>query len=102
MEAETNSARGYLASARQALLTAQSNLDAGDLVSSVNRSYYAIFYAANALLERDGLQRSKHSGVLALFRENYVKTGQIEPEFSDLYGQAFDTRIESDYDVNHW
>ena len=71
-------------------------------MASVNRAYYAIFYAANALLQKENLASSKHSGVLALFRERFVKTGRIEAEFSTTYGKAFEARMESDYDVDEW
>lgn len=83
--------------ARRVLRTAQLAFDDGDWVSAINRAYYAIFYAANAVLELEGLERSKHSGVLALFREKYVKTEKIEKEFSTIYGDAFESRNESDY-----
>jgi uncharacterized protein (UPF0332 family) len=36
--------------AHQMLLVAARNLDDGFYASAVNRAYYAIFYAANALL----------------------------------------------------
>lgn len=94
--------RGYLASAKQALDTARSTLEDGDYVASINRAYYAIFYSASAILQKENLVSSKHSGVLALFRERFVKTGRIEVEFSTIYGRAFDARMESDYDVGEW
>jgi uncharacterized protein len=94
--------RGYVASAKQALVTARENLQSGDYVASINRSYYAIFYAANALLREKGLASSKHSGVIALFREHFVKTGIIEVEHSRAYGLALESRMESDYDVEEW
>jgi uncharacterized protein (UPF0332 family) len=78
-----------MAYARQSLITARRTLEDGDYVASVNRAYYAVFYAANSLLQKSGLSSSKHSGVLALFRERYVKTGRVEPEFSAIYGKAF-------------
>jgi len=65
----------------------------------VNRAYYAIFYAANALLATKGLERSKHSGVIAAFRQHFVKTGLIETEYSRFYGAAMDDRHEGDYEV---
>ena len=40
----------YIQSARRALRTAQLDLEDGDYTGSINRSYYAAFYAANALL----------------------------------------------------
>ncbi len=100
--ANESAERGFIPSAQQALATAQANLDSGDTVASINRSYYAIFYAASALLQRSGLFSSKHSGVLAMFRENFVKTGQIGVEFGTIYGTAFAARMESDYDIDEW
>ena len=76
--------RNYMAHARQAVETGRLVLEHGDYVAAVNRAYYAIFYAANALLATKGLQRSKHSGVIAAFRQHFVKTGLIEVEFSRI------------------
>ena len=95
---ELKNAPEYLDYARRALRTAKLVLDDGDWVAAINRAYYAIFYAANAVLELDGLERSKHSGVLSVFRQKYVKTGLIEAEFSDIYGQTFQARNKGDYE----
>jgi uncharacterized protein (UPF0332 family) len=70
-----------------------------DYIAVVNRAYYAIFYAANVLLASKGLERSKHSGVIAAFRQHFVKTGLMEPEFSDFYGQSMDMRHNADYEL---
>ena len=97
MDAEPQSLPEYMDYARRALQSAKLLFDDADWVGVINRAYYAIFYSANAVLEMEGLERSKHSGVLALFRQKYVKTGQIEAEFSKIYGEAFESRNESDY-----
>lgn len=89
--------RQYLQKAHQVLNTGQLALEHGDYITAVNRAYYAVFYAANALLATKGLERSKHSGVLAAFREHFVKTGVIEAEYSDFYGAIMDERTEGDY-----
>jgi uncharacterized protein (UPF0332 family) len=89
----------YLARARRMLRTGHLVLEDDDYITAVNRAYYAIFYAANALLATKGLERSKHSGVTAAFREHFVKTGLIEAEYSRLYGAAMDDRHEGDYEV---
>jgi uncharacterized protein (UPF0332 family) len=89
--------RQYLQKAYQVLNTGQLALEHGDYITAVNRAYYAVFYAANALLATKGLERSKHSGVLAAFREHFVKTGVIEAEYSDFYGAIMDERTEGDY-----
>ena len=60
----------YIENAKEALRAAQLNLDNDFYTTAVNRAYYAIFYAANAfLLATKKLARSKHSGVLAAFRQ---------------------------------
>ena len=66
---------------------------------AVNRAYYAFFYAASALLLTLELTRSKHSGVLAAFREQYVKPGLFPVEDSITYGEAFELRNISDYEI---
>ena len=98
MSDEVKDAPEYIDYARQALVSAKLLLDAGDWVGAINRAYYAIFYAANATLELQGLERSKHSGVMSVFREKYVKTDKIEVEYSKIYGKAFESRNESDYE----
>jgi uncharacterized protein (UPF0332 family) len=89
----------YLARARQALDTGRLVMAHQDYAAAVNRAYYAIFYAANALLVTKGLERSKHSGVIAAFRRHFVKTGTVAPEFSTFYGEAMDERHTGDYEL---
>ncbi|MFQ6014236.1 MAG: HEPN domain-containing protein [Anaerolineae bacterium] len=92
--------RQYLAKAQQVLDSGRLALEHHDYITAVNRAYYAIFYAANALLTTKGLERSKHSGVVAAFRQHFVKPGLIEPEYSDFYGATMDERSEGDYVVD--
>ncbi len=89
----------YLARARQALSAAELALAHDDYITAVNRAYYATFYAANALLSTKGLERSKHSGVIAAFRQHFIKTGLIEAEYSDIYGAVMEDRAEGDYNL---
>ncbi len=69
------------------------------LYTCVNRAYYAIFYAANAMLATIGEARSKHSGVIGLFRNRFVRTGEFPVEMSDIYGRIMDNRQRADYDL---
>jgi len=64
---------------------------------SVNRSYYAIFHAARALLALEGTDYKKHSGVISHFQREYVKTGIFDKEYSTIIREAFDMRNETDY-----
>jgi uncharacterized protein (UPF0332 family) len=89
----------YVKHAQQMLQVADHNLADGFYASAINRAYYAIFYAANALLATKGLSRSKHSAVIATFRQHFVKPGLIQDEYSDIYGRVMDDRHEADYDI---
>jgi uncharacterized protein (UPF0332 family) len=50
-------------------------------------------------LATQGLSRSKHSGVIAAFRQYFVKPGLIEAEYSDIYGRVMENRHVSDYEI---
>ncbi len=89
----------YLDGARDVLRSAQYNLDGGFYGVAVNRAYYAFFYTATALLLTLDLTRSKHSGVLAAFREHFVKPGTFPVQDSRAYGAAFELRNVTDYEM---
>jgi uncharacterized protein (UPF0332 family) len=89
----------YMDGARDALASAQYNLDGEFYGVAVNRAYYAFFYAATALLLTLDMTRSKHSGVLAAFREQFVKSGAFPIGDSQAYGEAFELRNVTDYEM---
>lgn len=64
---------------------------------AVNRAYYAMFYASLGLLASRMLGTSRHSGVLSLFGEHFVKTGIFSPEAGRHLRQAFEIRQKCDY-----
>ena len=83
--------------AREALDDAAFLLNAGRLNVAANRIYYAMFYAASALLATRNLNSARHSGVIALFNDNFVKPGLFPRELGRHLGRAFDLRLETDY-----
>jgi uncharacterized protein (UPF0332 family) len=89
----------YLNGAQDALRSAQFNLDGDFYGVAVNRAYYAFFYAATALLLTLDITRSKHSGVLAAFREQFVKPGTFSAQDSQAYGEALELRNVTDYEM---
>lgn len=99
---ETGSARDLalyrLEQAEQCLATAKLTCEAGDLKASANRSYYCIFHCMRAALALKRLDSKKHSGVISIFRREFVKTGVFPSRFSDMIGNAFELRGSSDYD----
>lgn len=89
----------YLTHSHRAIRTGRLALSDEDFSAAVNRAYYAMFYAANALLATKGLERSKHSGVIAAFRQHFVKTGIISLSASRYFGEALDERHGADYEL---
>ena len=69
----------------------------GSPVSIVNRAYYAVFYAALALLVTVDAEPHKHSGVLAKFDELFIREGIFPREMSRILHHAFDMRQAGDY-----
>jgi len=86
-----------LEQADESLDSAQILLEHKKYRPSVSRSYYAMFYAVQALLTRKKLVTSKHSGAIAIFNREFVKTNIVDREFSRWLQEAFDLRQRADY-----
>ena len=63
----------------------------------VNRLYYSCFYAVSALLAKDDMSSSKHTGVRSLFNLHYVKSNKVPKELAQIYNDLFEKRQEGDY-----
>ena len=86
-----------LAEAEETLRESEILLIQSAFRGSVNRSYYAMFYAVLGLLATHGLGTSKHSGVMGLFDREFVKTGVFSKELSRSFHRAFNERQANDY-----
>lgn len=87
-----------LSQAKQCIKSAKLLAENDDYKGAANRSYYAIFHAMRSVLALEQIDFSKHSGVSAYFRKEYIKTGIFDIELSDIIKEAFDVRSDSDYD----
>ena len=67
--------------------------------SIINRAYYAMFYAALALLQNISKAPSKHSGVISLFDTEFVMKGVFPKDLSKDFHKAFELRQTVDYKV---
>lgn len=99
MEGSLKELAGYrLERAKEMLSASENNLKIGEYRTSLNRSYYAVFHAmrsANALKEFDS---SKHSGVIAFFTKEYLKTEIMDRSLSLIIKDSSLCREKSDYD----
>jgi len=97
MTGKRNLALYRLGDGKEKLNSARILFDQGGFKDSVSRSYYAMFSAARALLATKSVDSAKHSGVIALFHQCFVKTGIISKEYGKLLAKAKNVREESDY-----
>ena len=65
---------------------------------AANRLYYACFYAACALLIKNGHIARTHGGVFSLLGEHFVSTGLINKEQNKFYRRVLELRQTGDYD----
>lgn len=61
------------------------------------RAYYAVFYAATALLLNEGIEVSKHSAVIAGIHQRFVKTGKLDKVQGKSLNWLFELRSVGDY-----
>jgi uncharacterized protein (UPF0332 family) len=88
-----------LEKAVRSLKAAERLTKSGDAEFAVGRAYYAMFYAAQALLNEKELRFRKHAGVHSALAEQFVKTGLLEKKYHRWLLAAFSKRIAGDYGI---
>lgn len=83
--------------AKEHLRSAEDLLKLNHFNDSISRSYYAIFSAARAILALRDLDSSKHSGVISLFNQKYIKTKILPVALSKIIQEAKTYREKADY-----
>lgn len=73
-------------------------LEGEDYESSVSRSYYAMFYSAEAALLTKNMSFSSHRAVISAFGEHFVKTDIFSREMGKELNRAFEKRQLGDYE----
>jgi uncharacterized protein (UPF0332 family) len=96
----TEEARRYLRKAEHALEVAEDLLKDGHVSDAASKTYYAMYYAAQALLNADGIDVVKHSAVEAAFGYHFAKTGIIDPKFHRMLMNARKISEIADYDID--
>ena len=83
--------------AGQSIRAARELVAGGYYDFAASRAYYAAFYAATAALLGEGVDLSKHSGVIASVHQRFVKTGKLSKEHGKELNWLFELRNVGDY-----
>ena len=86
-----------LGKSERGLIAARRHVSEGNFDFAVSRAYYAMFHITEALLLKEDLTASKHSGLMTLFAERFVKTGLVERSLHQALHRAFELRQKGDY-----
>ena len=95
----TQEVQGLLNKSKHAIKVSQELLTYGYPSDSVSKSYYAIFYAAQALLKSTKIDVVKHSAVESAVGYHFVKTGKIDQKYHRILLDARKLREIADYDI---
>ena len=83
---------------KNSLKVAEHCLNEGLYKDSINRSYYAAFYAIKAVLALGTIDFKRHKDVVAYFNKEYVATNGFPRELGRRLGMLKQLREKSDYD----
>jgi uncharacterized protein (UPF0332 family) len=87
--------------AKETLQVAKECLENKHYKDSINRSYYAAFYAIKAVLALYGIDFKRHKDVVAYFNKNFVADGRFDREIGRGLGRLKQIREKSDYGNFH-
>jgi uncharacterized protein len=75
-----NYALVLLARADEALLASRTLMEKCLLADTISRAYYAMYYAAQAVLNENELSAKSHSGTINIFGQEIVEKGKVPKE----------------------
>lgn len=83
--------------AQQSLKAAKELYNMGYFDFSASRAYYCAFYGATAVLLKEGLDFTKHSGVIASIHKKFVREGKLSLKQGKDLNWLFEIRNIADY-----
>ena len=81
------------------LESARKNIEINEYSTSINRSYYAAYYIASALLLKKGIKSKKHSGTIQQFSLHFVQNDSFSIESFKFFTKLEEDRIHADYNL---
>ncbi len=95
----TERQRALLKKAAQSVRGARLLVDAKLYDFAISRAYYAMFYAAQALLEGEGLTFFSHKATIAAFGRQFARNDEDLAKLHRYFIDAQDERLSGDYAV---
>ena len=86
-----------LQKSEEALKAAEIMLDKQMYSFAMNRVYYSLYYAVQALLAQQGVAFAKHGQVKTYFNREFIKAGKLPKHLGRFYNKAFEYRQKFDY-----
>ena len=86
--------------AEHALEVAKELKKGGYIPDAASKAYYAMLYAAQALLKNEGIDVIKHSAVESAFGYYFAKPGRIDQKYHKMLINARKLREIADYDID--
>ena len=97
VDRETAEIEKLVAKSHRALAAAKQLLKSDDYDFAVSRAYYAMFYVTEAVLLTKNLAPSKHSALVSLFYEHFIRPGIFDKSLHKDLHDAFELRQQGDY-----
>lgn len=95
----TEEVQKFIEKAEHAIKVAESLIIGGYPSDAASKIYYAMFYAAQALLKSEGIDVVKHSAVASAFGYYFAKSDRIDSLYHRMLIDARKIREIADYDI---
>ena len=82
----------------ETLREAEAMIQNGFWNASVNRIYYACYYAVSGLLLKKNIETNSHKGIRQMFGLHFVQSGIVSKEDGHFFSDLYDRRQTGDYD----
>lgn len=96
-ESKKRAVRERMKQAHETLEEAETLFEQDYWRGTINRAYYAMFYAVLALAADKGVVISKHTHAISFLDKEFVKKGILPKEISRALHVSFDERQTNDY-----
>lgn len=89
----------YKDKTREAIENVNFLIENDKLSLAAHQIYYGVYYMLSALALKNHFKTSKHLQLIGWFNKKYVKDGVIDKQYGRWVREAYENRMEGDYNV---